>query len=138
MDQIPPELFLDGYSPPIRRIAERLRAIVGDTLPDAIEGVRLGWRIIGYDVPNVRRTTYMAWIAPEPRHVHLGFPHGVEMDDPDRVMRGEGITRRARWLTFTAPDQIDRAVLEPLLHEAVRTARLSRDERFARALARTS
>ena len=37
-------------------------------------------------------------------HVHLGFQYGVFMDDPGRALEGEGITQRARWLTFEPGD----------------------------------
>ncbi len=43
--------FLDGYPDRMIAIAERLRSLVRETLPDSTERVRAGWRIIGYDVP---------------------------------------------------------------------------------------
>lgn len=51
VEPIPPELFLERYSPGIRRAVERLRAVVRRAVPDAIERVRPGWGLIGYDVP---------------------------------------------------------------------------------------
>ena len=76
-EPIPPELFLSGYSADIREIAERLRGVVREAVPESIERVRTGWRLIGYDVPVGRRTRYFAFVAPEPEHVHLGFEYGV-------------------------------------------------------------
>ena len=83
-EPIPPDLFLSGYSPEIRDLAERLRGVVHEAVPEAIERVRTGWRLIGYDVPAGRRTRYFAFVAPEPKHVHLGFEYGVWMTDPGR------------------------------------------------------
>lgn len=100
-DQIPPEALLADVPPPIRRSAERLRRIVRRALPDAIERVRPGWRLIGYDVPIGRRTRYVAWILPEPAHVHLGFEHGILLDDPARRLRGAHLRlKQVRFLTF--------------------------------------
>jgi hypothetical protein len=73
-------------------------------------------------------------VWPEPEHVHLGFVNGVLMDDPDGILLGAGITRRARWLTFRPGDPIDGARLERLVLEAARVARMSRGERLAREL----
>ena len=129
MDPIPPEAFLASYPPPIRDAAERLRGILIDAVPDVIERVRPGWRLIGYDVPLGRRSKYFAWVMPEGVHVHLGFVNGVLMADPDGVMHGAGITKSARWLTYRRPDDVDAELVVPLVHEAVRVATLSRGER---------
>ena len=76
-EALPPEAFLSGYPDGIRVAAETLRAIVRRAVPDSIEGVRGGWRLIGYEVPVGRRSRYFAYVAPEPIHVHLGFEYGA-------------------------------------------------------------
>jgi hypothetical protein len=115
---LPVEVFLDGFSPGNRSIAERLREIVHRAIPEATERVRVGWRVIGYDLPARRRSIFFAWVFPERQHVHLGFPEGVLIDDPEGVLSGAGITKRARWLTYTSVDEIDEAVAERLLRAA--------------------
>lgn len=137
MDGIPPEALLAGYPEPMRRIAERLRSVVRDELPDAIERVRAGWRLIGYDVPaDGRRTVYCCYVAPEPEHVHLGFEYGVFMLDDDRLLLGRGITRQVRWLTFRDGDPVAVQELQGLVREGARVARLSRGERLVSVLDR--
>ena len=131
MEPIPPEALLAAYPEPMREIAEALRTLVRRVVPDAIERVRLGWRLIGYDVQIERRSVYFAYVAPEPEHVHLGFEHGVLMDDPGGLLVGAGITKQVRWLTFRGLDEIDERRIEPLVIEALRVARLSRSERLA-------
>jgi len=135
-DELPPELLLEGYPGPMRAIAERLRVIVRRAAPEAIERVRPGWRLIGYDVPIGRRTAFFAWVVPQFEHVHLGFPHGVVMDDPSRKLAGAGVTLQARWLTFNPGDAIDGAACADFVREAARVAAMSRSERFARTLDR--
>src|SRR3954453_9920490 len=76
-ESMPPDAFLESYPPGIRATANRLRAVVRSAAPGAIERVRLGWRLIGCDLPVGTRTTYFAFVAPEPKHVHLGFEHGI-------------------------------------------------------------
>jgi hypothetical protein len=129
---LPPDVLLAGYPPPMHEIADRLRAVVRNAFPDALERVRPGWQLIGYDQPVGRgRTAYFAWVWPQPEHVHLGFQRGVLMRDPDRILQGRGITKQVRWLTFGPGDPIEPARLVPLLHEALRVATLTSAERYA-------
>jgi hypothetical protein len=132
IETMPPEALLADYPPPHGEIAQRLRRIVTDAVPEAIERVRPGWRLIGYDLPVTRRGSMFAWVWLEPEHVHLGFPHGVEMDDPRRVMLGAGITKKARWLTYGPGDHVDAALATELVLEAARIGRMSRGERVFR------
>src|SRR5260221_7446545 len=124
LDSMPVEVFLDGYSPAHRAVAERLRTIIRRAVPDATERVRVGWRLIGFDLPVGRRSVFFAWVFPEVEHVHLGFPAGVLIDDPRGVMGGAGITKRARWLTWKTGDAIDEAVATELVLAAEAVARL--------------
>jgi hypothetical protein len=133
MDEVPPEAIVAGAPPPLQAIAEELRDLVRSTLPDAVERVRPGWGLIGYDVPNGRRTAYVAWIWPEREHCHLGFQQGWAMRDPRGVLQGVGITKQVRWLTFDAGDEIDHELARELLLEAAAVARMSRGERVLRS-----
>ena len=136
-DALPPEAFLAGYPDGIRTAAETLRAIVRRAVPDAIEGVRGGWRLIGYEVPVGRRSRYFAYIAPEPIHVHLGFEYGVWMDDPEGLLQGVHLgLKKVRFTTFMEGQPIPEAALERLTREAARVALLTRGERLARAFDR--
>jgi hypothetical protein len=126
-DDLPVEVFLDGFPPPMRAIAERLRVIVAGELPDAEERVRSYWRLLGYHVPvGRRRTRFAAWVMLERRHVHLGFPMGVLLDDPGQRLEGRGITKQARWLTYETPEAIDEAVAVEFLRAAAAVAALPR------------
>ena len=55
----------------------RYERIIREAVPDAIERVRVGWHLIGYDLPLRRYGVYFAYVAPEPAHVHLGFEYGA-------------------------------------------------------------
>jgi len=131
MEPIPPELFLSGFPPDIQRAAGTLCAVVTTAVPDAIERVRLGWRLIGYDVPVGRRTRYFAFVAPEVEHVHLGFEYGAWMDDPDHVLRGAELAlRKVRFATFEPGDRIPEKVLIRYTREAARLAAMQPGERM--------
>lgn len=137
VDPIPPEALLADFPPPIRAIADSLRAIVRRAVPDAVEGVRPGWRLIGYDVPaSPRRLSYFCYVAPEVEHVHLGFEYGLFMSDPERILLGAGVTRKVRWLTFRHGDRFEEPQLIELVREGARMALASPAERVAVALDR--
>lgn len=131
-DPIPVDALLAGYPPARRATAERIRAIVAKAVPDAIERVRPGWRVIGYDVPLGRRTAFFAWLMAQREHVHLGFPQGVILDDPEHILEGAGITKRARWLTAINIGDIELVRYQAFARQAADLARMSKWERFAR------
>lgn len=124
-EPIPPEFFLSGYPTEIREIAERLRSVVHEAVPEAIERVRTGWRLIGYDVPVGRRTRYFAFIAPEPEHVHLGFQYGTLMADPADLLQGAHLDlRKVRFVTYEPGDSIPTGPLLRYTREAAALAAL--------------
>ena len=126
-EPIPPELFLSGYPTEIREIAERLRTVVREAVPEALERVRIGWRLIGYDVPVGRRTRYFAFVAPEPEHAHLGFEYGAWMTDPDGLLLGAHLDlKKVRFVTYEPGDPIPTDALVRYTREAVALAGLGR------------
>jgi hypothetical protein len=132
MEAIPPEALLDEYPAATRATVDTLRALVREAVPDAWERVRVGWRLIGYDLPLRRYGVYFAYIAPELAHVHIGFEWGRFMADPAGLLQGGDVTKQVRWLTFEAPDEIDLEATSELIREAARAAALTHGERVAR------
>jgi hypothetical protein len=133
-EPIPPEAFLAGYPDDIRTGAEVLRRIVRRAVPDALERVRPGWRLIGYDLPVGRRIRYFAFVAPEPIHVHLGFEYGAWMADPDRRLEGAHLElKKVRFLTFRPGEAIPEAICLELTREAARVAMLPAAARLSLA-----
>ena len=122
---MPVDVFLDGYAPPIRDLAQGLREAVLATTPEATERVRVGWRIVGFDLPVRRHGAFFAWVFPERVHVHLGFPQGDRMT-PRPGFDGEGITKRARWITYTPGESIDHDLVRELVLEAAALAGVPR------------
>lgn len=125
VDSLPVDVFLDGYEPALRDLAQRLRELVLANAPDATERVRVGWRIVGFDLP-LKRQAYFAWVFPERHHVHLGFPQGDRMEPRRGVLDGDGITKRARWITHMPGDTIDEHLVRELVLEAAALATVPR------------
>jgi hypothetical protein len=51
------------------------------------------------------------------------------MDDPKGVLRGAGITKLARWLTYGPGDEVDAPLATELVLEAARTRLIPRLDR---------
>jgi hypothetical protein len=129
--------FLADYPAAVRDSAQTLRAIVTRTVPEAIERLRPGWRLIGYDVPVRGRSRYFGYVAPEPAHVHLGFEYGALMADPRRLLEGAHLgLRKVRYVTFRPTDPIPEEPLAELIRDAVRVAAMSQAERASLELER--
>jgi hypothetical protein len=125
-ETIPVEALLADFSPAHVAVANVLRRVVLDAVPEAVERVRPGWRLIGYDLPVKRHGAFFAWVWPELEHVHLGFPRGVLMDDPKHRMKGAGVTKAVRWLTYEVGGFVDEQVATELVLEAARVAVIPR------------
>ena len=122
-EPLPPEIFLSDYPPDIQAVANVLRGLVVTAVPDAIERVRIGWRLIGYDVPAGRRTRYFAFVVPEPAHVHLGFEFGIWMSDPEQLLHGAELKlRKVRFFTFEPGDPIPDEVVAGYVEDAAALA----------------
>jgi len=127
--------FLAGYPDRIVRLATQLRAIIRRATPDAVERLRSGWALLGYDIPLARGKRYFAFIAPERHHIHLGFEYGAWMDDPEAALEGAHLKlKKVRYLTFEPRATLDARGLVKLTREAARVAGMSRADRLARTL----
>lgn len=72
-------------------LAERLRALVRTTVPEAEERAYPGWHGIGYRHPEAG---YLCGIFPSDDEVRLLFEHGVLLPDPDGLLEGDGTQTR--------------------------------------------
>ena len=122
--------FLSAYPPPITRHAQRLRELVERAAPSAIERIRPGWKLIGYDLPTTRHGTFFAWIWPQPEHVHVGWEVGTLLSDPQGLLRGAHLRlKKVRYLTYEPTERIAARIVVAFTREAARIAALPRAER---------
>ncbi|MEO6350945.1 MAG: hypothetical protein ABIP53_09875 [Candidatus Limnocylindrales bacterium] len=122
--------FMDCYSPETRRTIEWLRAAMLRAVPSAVEKLRPGWRLIGYDLPVTRHGTYFAWIWPEVEHVHVGWQVGTLMADPDGQLRGAHLKlKKVRYLTYEPGERPVAKLVVDFTRDAARIASMSRGER---------
>jgi hypothetical protein len=109
------DTFLKGYPPPVREIAVKAREAILSVMPGATEKVYPGWKVIQYAVGADMKAVF-AVISPQRERVNLGLANGVDLEDPDGLLEGDG--KAIRHVKLTSPE----AASAPALRELVRGA----------------
>jgi hypothetical protein len=109
------DTFLKGYPPPVREIAVKAREVILSVMPDATEKVYPGWKVIQYGTGPDMKAVFAA-ISPQRERVNLGLANGVDLEDPDGLLEGDG--KAIRHVKLTSPE----AASAPAIRELVRGA----------------
>jgi hypothetical protein len=110
------EEFLASYTPEVRDLALRTRALILEAIPDAVEVVDPPSKIIAYGFGR-KYADLVCAIAPYKSYVNLIFSRGVELPDPCGQLSGTG--KRARHVKIQSPADIDPPGVRALLGAAV-------------------
>lgn len=127
-----PEQFLAGFPVKTRSIAQAIRELVKNQVPDVQEAVYSGWKLIGYRAKIGPRSVYFAYIAPTADEVTLGFEYGILIRDPQRLLEGDG--NQVRNIRFSTMEQVEPEKIAPLINQALEVAVLTRQEKGQRFL----
>lgn len=103
--------LLEPLSPERRKLVDAARRRVLAVVPTAIERLRPGWGLIGYNAPG-----YFAFIVPGPGELKIGFERGVTLPDEARLLEGDG--RQVRYVTIRSARQLRSEALAELLRIA--------------------
>ncbi len=107
----PEELFY-AFPEPVPDLCWRLRDLVFEEAPEAVEAVRPRWRLLGFDL---RR--YFCAVAPQKDHARLLLEQGIDLPDPEGKLEGSGT--QVRWLRFERLEDIDEDVVRHFLRLAI-------------------
>ncbi len=113
--------YLEQFPANIRLLAEKVRGLILKAVPDVMERVYPGWKIIGYRAPLGTSSVYIGFLEPFQDRVVLGFEYGVLLSDPDGVLEGSGT--QVRQVTIRSVKEIRKSILVPLLLQAVSVAK---------------
>lgn len=128
------EKFLSGFPPTTKALAQRLRELIKQSIPNCIEKVYPGWRLLGYRVLIKNKSHYFCFIAPLPDGVVLGFEYGVFISDPEGLLHGEG--KQVRQLTVKSQKDIRPRKIAAFIKEAAELAALPKRELARKQLAK--
>jgi hypothetical protein len=90
---------------------KRLREVVKEGAPHSAVGIKWAQPVWEWNGP-------MIWMKAYPKHVDIGFWRGTEMDDPKKVLTGDG--ERMRHIKITSVDSIPADALRELVKQAVK------------------
>lgn len=90
---------------------KRLREVVKEGAPHSAVGIKWAQPVWEWNGP-------MIWMKAYPKHVNIGFWRGTEMDDPHKVLEGDG--ERMRHIKVTSVDEIPADALRDLVRQAVK------------------
>lgn len=83
-----------GTAPVVGPIARKLREIILDDFPQAVEVVRLGDGAASYGLGPKKMSESHVYVMPQAEYVNLGFYHGVGLPDPEGLLEGTGTKMR--------------------------------------------
>ena len=90
---------------------KRLREVVREGAPHSAVAIKWAQPVWEWNGP-------MIWMKAYPKHVDIGFWRGTEMDDPKKVLTGDG--ERMRHIKITSVDDIPADALVDLVRQAVK------------------
>lgn len=89
---------------------KRLREVVKEGAPHSAVGIKWAQPVWEWNGP-------MIWMKAYPKHVDIGFWRGTEMEDPKKVLTGDG--ERMRHIKITSVEAIPTDALRDLVKQAV-------------------
>ena len=111
------EQFLAPYTPEVRELAWKLRAVIREVMPEAIEQLDPSAHLIGYGVGRTYKGL-ICGITLHKAHINLRFARGTELPDPDRLLVGTG--KRARHVAIQQAADLEKPAVRALLVAALR------------------
>jgi hypothetical protein len=90
---------------------KRLREVVKEGAPHSAVAIKWAQPVWEWNGP-------MIWMKAYPKHVDIGFWRGTEMDDPKKVLTGDG--ERMRHIKITSVKDIPADALRDLVKQAVK------------------
>ena len=109
--------FLAPYNPGVRDLAWKLRAIIREVMPEAIEQLDVPAHLIGYGSDRTYRGM-ICGITLHTAHVNLMFARGTDLPDPAHLLVGTG--KRARHVTIRQIADLENPAMRTLLVAALR------------------
>ena len=98
----------------VRAIAEGLRSLIRESMPEATESGHPTWHSINYRHP---KAGYVCGIFPHKDSVDLVFEFGILLPDPHQVLQGDG--KQVRYIPITKMDEINKTAIKQLIGEAL-------------------
>jgi hypothetical protein len=111
------EQFLSPYDEQVFSHALKLRAILLASFPAIIEQIDVPAKMIAYCYGQ-KYVELLCVLIPSKKGLKLGFNRGVELPDPEKLLKGTG--KISRYIEIKTEQQINSTSLKQLLVEALK------------------
>ena len=108
--------LLSKFSPAIRALTKKTRALVLEIFPDAAEKTYFGWSNTWYG-SSAKTSDAVFSVSPMKTHVQLYFLRGTELPDPAKLLEGTG--KKLRHVNIREAVDLKRPALRRLMKRAV-------------------
>ena len=103
-------------SPQVKEIALAARALLAEAMPGLTEVPWGQQKTVGYGVGPKKMSEHFCYLAPQKRHVNLGFMYGAELDDPEGLLEGTG--KLLRHIKIRSLEELRRPAVKSLVEQA--------------------
>lgn len=110
------DAFLTPYGEQVLTNALKVREIILNNLPEVQEQMDISAKMIAYCYGN-KYTEMVCTLIPSQKGLKLGFYKGVELPDPEKVLKGNG--KLSRYIEIKTENDIKANVFTALLKEAL-------------------
>ena len=112
--------FLASYTPEVRSIALKARALILEMIPEAIEQIDIPAKMLGYGYERTYTGSICA-IALQKSYVNLMFGRGTELPDPTGLLEGTG--KKARHVKLRTPEAVDNPAVRSLIEASMQATK---------------
>ena len=109
--------IIAAFPDEIQSLARRLRRLIEEIHPEAVEVLWPNQKIAGFGIGPKKMSEHYGYIAPQTKHVNLGFMHGASLSDPEGLLQGTG--KELRHVKVRSMAEAGRPGLRHLLQAAV-------------------
>ena len=113
--------IIGGCDPPIAAIVSALKRRITAMHPDHIEIVWPRLKIASYGIGPKKMSEHYAYIAPQAKHVNLGFYQGAVLKDPTGLLVGAG--KNLRHVKIRSLSEVSKPELGDLLKASLEERR---------------
>jgi len=110
--------LLGGIDPDFKKLVKSMRDEITRLDKAYVEIVWLVQGIASYGVGPKKMSEHYLYIAPQKKHVNLGFYHGAVLDDPDGLLEGTG--KLLRHIKIKSEAEFKKAGVKRLMKAAIK------------------
>jgi hypothetical protein len=112
------DTILTHFDPQVAELSRLVRALIYEVLTQVVEVPWVQQKTIGYGTGPKKMSEHFSYIAPQKKHVNLGFYYGAELPDPEGMLEGTG--KLLRHIKIRSREDLQKPAVRTMLELATR------------------